>query len=97
MSRRADSAGRGAQLDRHGAATASLAERDAEPPADDEELALAQTHAAAARTSGSEAHRPDDAPEPLDTVHLPTRRKARIDGFDLDAEVALPQPVPDGR
>jgi hypothetical protein len=71
-------------------ARAWLAERDGDPPLDDDELALAQNHAAASRASGADEHRPDDALIEQDgLVLLPTRRKARIDGFDLDAEVAV--------
>jgi len=68
-------------------AHALFAERDGYAP-DDDELALAQTLAAASRSHGAHTHAPDDAHQPhLGIVHLPTRRKARIDGFDLDAEV----------
>jgi hypothetical protein len=43
----------------------------------------------ASRPLGAQAHAPDDL-EPRDgQVHLPTRRKARLDGFDLDAEVCV--------
>jgi hypothetical protein len=53
-------------------------------------FALAQNHAAASRASGAQMHRPEDAlSEQGGLVLLPTRRKARIDGFDLDAEVAV--------
>lgn len=52
-------------------------------------LALAQACAAAARVADTETHRPEGAPDDTDSLHLPTRRKARIDGFDLDAEVAV--------
>ncbi|MBN4049562.1 transposase zinc-binding domain-containing protein, partial [bacterium AH-315-N03] len=48
-----------------------LASRDEVAPADDEELALAQTHAASARTRGAQKHAPDDAPEPRCQVLLP--------------------------
>lgn len=62
----------------------------ADDAADDEdELALAQACAAAARVADTEIHRPEGAPDDTDSLHLPTRRKARIDGFDLDAEVAV--------
>ena len=45
--------------------------------------------AAAFRRHGAQAHSPD-APEPSDgSVHLPTHRKARIDRFDLDAQVCV--------
>src|SRR5690606_29626341 len=64
--------------------------REAEAALDDDELALAQNLDASSRASGADAHRPDDAPrEDGRLVLLPTRRKARIDGFDLDAEVAV--------
>ncbi len=70
-------------------AHALLAERDGSA-LDDDELALAETLAAASRAHGAEAHAPDDASEPdLGIVLLPTRRKARIEGFDLDAEVCV--------
>jgi hypothetical protein len=60
---------------------------DDAPPADEDELALAQTLAAASQRQGADAHSPD---EPLERqVLLPTRRKARIEGFDLDAEVCV--------
>ncbi len=71
-------------------ARAWLEERDGEGALDDDELALAQSHHASCRPSGAEAHRPDhDLLEQGRLVLLPTRRKARIDGFDLDAEVAV--------
>lgn len=71
-------------------ARAWLDEHDAEDALDDEELTLAQSHHASSRPGGAEAHRPDDdLLEQGRVVHLPTRRKARIDGFDLDAEVAV--------
>jgi len=67
-----------------------LEPRDGEAPLEEDELALAQNLAAASRAGGAEVHRPDDAPrEHGRLVLLPTRRKARIDGFDLDAEVAV--------
>jgi hypothetical protein len=67
-----------------------IEERDAQSALEDEELALAQSHAASSRASGAEAHRPDDAPsEHGRLVFLPTRRKARIEHFDLDAEVTV--------
>jgi hypothetical protein len=68
-----------------------LEPRDAHGALDEEELALAQNHFGASRTSGTETHRPDDdaLSEHGRLVILPTRRKARIDGFDLDAEVAV--------
>lgn len=70
-------------------AMALLDEREEDEPLQDESLGLAQTLEASARSRGAATHRPDDAPDPVDSVHLPTRRKARIDGFDLDAEVAV--------
>ena len=71
-------------------ASAHLAhDDDDDEPLDDEALGLPQAHAAAARAQGAETHRSDEPPEPLDTVQLPPRRKARIDGSDLDAEVAV--------
>jgi len=70
-------------------AHALLAERDGSA-LDDDEFVLAQTLAAASRAGGAEAHAPGDASEPdLGLVLLPTRRKARVDGFDLDAEVCV--------
>ena len=61
-------------------ATALVADHDHPGPDDDEELALAQSLAASARSAPSTLHRPEDAdgdtlPERL---WLPTRRKARI-------------------
>ncbi|HJL16330.1 MAG TPA: transposase, partial [Sandaracinaceae bacterium LLY-WYZ-13_1] len=38
---------------------------------------------------GAQAHAPDDLEPQGGQVHLPTRRKARLDGFDLDAEVCV--------
>jgi hypothetical protein len=73
-------------------ARARLAALDGDGAAlDEDELALAQTLERASRSGGAEAHAPDDAStEPdLGIVLLPTRRKARIDGFDLDAEVCV--------
>ncbi len=71
-------------------ARAWLEERGGEPALDEDELALAQNHAAASRASGAQKHQPDDALIEQDgLVLLPTRRKARIDGFDLHAEVAV--------
>jgi hypothetical protein len=53
----------------------------------DDELALAHAHREATSGRGAIQHAPDDE---LDgQVLLPTRRKARLDGFDLDAEVAV--------
>ena len=53
----------------------------------DDEPALAHAHREATSGRGAIKHAPDDE---LDgQVLLPTRRKARIDGFDLDAEVAV--------
>ncbi len=60
----------------------------AEEDVADEELALLQTCAASAGTQGSERCGPGEEPG-LGLVVLPTRRKARIDGWDLDAEVAV--------
>src|SRR5690606_2790539 len=71
-------------------ARAWLEEQGGEDALDGDELALAQSHHVSSRSSGAEAHRPDDdLLEQGRVVHLPTRRKARIDGFDLDAEVAV--------
>jgi hypothetical protein len=67
-------------------ARAWLEERDAEAALEDEELALAQSHIVSCRASGAPAHGPDDAPREHRRLVL-LRRKARIDGFDLDAEV----------
>lgn len=51
---------------------------------------LAQACAASVRTEGTEKHGPDEVPdELLGQVLLPTRRKARIDGFDLDTELCV--------
>jgi hypothetical protein len=56
----------------------------------DDELALAHAHREATSGRGAIQHAPDDE---LDgQVLLPTRRKARLDGFDLDAEVAVAAP-----
>ncbi len=53
----------------------------------DDEPALAHAHREATSRRGAIKHAPDDD---LDgQVLLPTRRKARIDGFDLDAELAV--------
>jgi hypothetical protein len=71
-------------------ARALLDAGDDAPPDDEDQLALAHTLAAASRRHGAQPHAPDDAPESSDgQVHLPTRRKARLDGFDLDAEVCV--------
>jgi hypothetical protein len=71
-------------------AHAWLEERAGEPALDDDERALAQNHAAASRAGSADKHRPDVTLSEQDgLVFLPTRRKARIDGFDLDAEVAV--------
>jgi hypothetical protein len=54
----------------------------------DDEPALAHAHREATSRRGAVKHAPDH--DELDgQVILPTRRKARIDGFDLDAEVAV--------
>jgi len=53
---------------------------------DDEQRSLAQAHAEAITSRGTTKHGPDE----LDgQVILPTRRKARLSDFDLDAEVAV--------
>jgi hypothetical protein len=58
---------------------------------DDEQLALAQTYAASASARGVDTHAPDDTPDPAREyiVLRPTRRKARIGAWDLDAEGAV--------
>ena len=58
---------------------------------EDEALGLAQTLSGAARSTGARTHRPEhaEAYESPDQVLLPTRRKARIDQWDLDAEVCV--------
>ena len=56
-----------------------------EPDLDDEDLTIAQTYAASTR---SERHAPDDDPHDFG-VQLATRRKARIEEWDLDAEVCV--------
>jgi hypothetical protein len=54
----------------------------------DDEPALAHAHREATSRRGAVQHAPDH--DELDgQVLLPTRRKARIDGLDLDAEVAV--------
>jgi hypothetical protein len=54
----------------------------------DDEPALAHAHREATSRRGAVKHARDH--DELDgQVILPTRRKARIDGFDLDAEVTL--------
>lgn len=60
-----------------------------------DEGSLAQAYAAATTARGTEKHAPegerdDERNEELaGQVILPARRKARVDGFDLDAEVAV--------
>ncbi len=78
----------GKSVPRAAALRAWLQQRDDESAHEDGELALAQSHTASSGADGAEAHRPDDAPRER-FVRLPTRRKARIDNFDLDAEVAV--------
>ena len=56
-----------------------------EPHLEDDELSIAHAYAAATR---SERHAPDDDEHDFG-VQLPTRRKARMDEWDLDAEVAV--------
>ena len=56
-----------------------------EPDLDDEDLTIAQTYAASTR---SERHAPDDDPHDFG-VQLTSRRKARIEEWDLDAEVCV--------
>jgi hypothetical protein len=61
--------------------------QDALEDFDDGERSLAQAHGEATSSHGTAKLGPDDG---LDgQVLLPTRRKARVDGFDLDAEVAV--------
>jgi len=70
--------------------TAALVTHREPPVPDDEELALAQSLASSARAAGGTSHRPEHTGDLLpDRLWLPTRRKARIDAFDLDAEVAV--------
>lgn len=66
----------------------ALLGEDAEPDLDDNDLALALTYAAATSSRGTEKHAPDDE-ERDGQRHLPTRRKARIEEFDLDADVTV--------
>jgi hypothetical protein len=54
---------------------------------DGDELGLAQTYAAAASSTGTGRHGPDEETDGF--IELSTRRKARLDGFDLDADVAV--------
>ena len=68
---------------------ALLEARATDDDIDDSERALAAQYLAATRLSGSEKHAPEDDDELTGQVVLPTRRKARIDGFDLDAETAI--------
>jgi hypothetical protein len=69
---------------------AALLQAREEPLRDEEELALAQTCLVSNGTRGSDTHAPGDGiDEYQGLVLLPTRRKARIEGFDLDAEVAV--------
>lgn len=56
-----------------------LDERDGESALDDDELAPAQSHHACSRSSGTEAHQPDELLDDDRLVPLPTRRKARFD------------------
>lgn len=70
-------------------AAAFLARRDGDDDLDEDERSLAQAHAAATTSRDAEKHAPDEQGELDGHVHLPTRRNARIDGFDLDAEVAV--------
>ncbi len=56
---------------------------------DDSDRSLAQAYSAAATAHGTEKHAPEERDEQDGQVILPTRRKARIEGFDLDAEVAV--------
>lgn len=76
----------GALLRRHDA--------EADADTDDGESSLAQAYAAATTARGTEKHAPyaaqdDEDDELAGQVVLRTRRKARVDGFDLDAEVAV--------
>jgi hypothetical protein len=61
--------------------------QDALEDIDDGERSLAQTHGESTTSRGTAKLGPDDEHE--GQVLLPTRRKARIEGFDLDAEVAV--------
>jgi hypothetical protein len=71
-------------------ARALLAEREHDLDVlDESERSLAETLAAATSTRGTTAHAPELDDDHGAQVHLPTRRKARIDDFDLDAEVAI--------
>ncbi len=59
---------------------------------DENDRSLAQAYGAATTSRGTAKHAPDDDgddDELAGQVILPTRRKARIEGFDLDAEVAI--------
>ena len=72
--------------------SALLERRGGEGDVDDGEASLAQAYAAASTARGTEKHAPDDAEdddELTGQVVLRTRRKARVEGFDLDAEVAV--------
>lgn len=67
---------------------------------DEHERSLAQACGLAATSRGTTKHAPDGGgpdDELAGQVILPTRRKARIDGFDLDAEVAIAAHDRDGR
>ncbi len=69
------------------ARAARLLDVDEPRELDEDEAALARAYAASTR---AERHAPDDDDDPHDFgVQLPTRRKARIDQWDLDAEVAV--------
>ena len=61
--------------------------QDALENIDDGERSLAQTHGEATSSRGTAKLGPDDGHD--GQTLLPTRRKARVDGFDLDAEVAV--------
>jgi hypothetical protein len=71
-------------------ARALLAEREHDLDAlEPSERSLAQTFVAATSTRGTTSHAPELDDDHGARVHLSTRRKARIDGYDLDAEVAI--------
>ncbi|MFM7298751.1 MAG: transposase zinc-binding domain-containing protein, partial [Planctomycetota bacterium] len=71
-------------------ARALLAEREPDLDAlDESERSLAETLAAATSTRGTTSHAPELDDDHGAQVHLSTRRKARIEDFDLDAVLAI--------